>query len=103
MESFRPVRDIVLVKLETPPEKTDGGIWRPKTVQDKEAKFATVVAVGPGRLSDHGVLIPVAVKPGERVVISEYNLLNRVTRPGEGHDDLFTCADRDIYGVIEPA
>lgn len=99
--TYRPVRDIVLVKLEQPPEKMANGLFRPKTAQDKEAKFATVVAVGPGRVSDHGVLIPVAVKPGERVIISEYNLLNRVSRPGEGDSDLWTCADRDIYAVIE--
>jgi chaperonin GroES len=95
-----PIRDMVLVKLEPPPEQMASGLFRPKTATDKEARFATVLAVGPGRVTQYGVRVAPEVKPGDRVLICEYNLLQRVTRFGEGDDDLATVPEADIHGVV---
>lgn len=97
----RPIRDMVLVKLESPPEQMQSGLYRPKTVDDKSAKFATVVAVGPGKVTSHGFRVEPSVRPGERVVICEYNMLQRVTRVGDGGDALHLLPESDIHGVLE--
>lgn len=96
----RPIRDMILVRLETPPEQMASGLYRPKTVDDKAAKFATVLAVGPGRVTEYGVRVAPEVREGERVVICEYNLLQRVTRVGDGADELHLVPEADIHGVV---
>jgi chaperonin GroES len=48
--------------------KTDSGIYIPETVkEDRGAKRATVVAVGPGRIED-GKRVPVDLTPGDTVL-----------------------------------
>ena len=43
-------------------------------VSDQEARqdMATVIAVGEGRLLNNGRLIPLRVKPGDRVLFNKY-------------------------------
>lgn len=97
----RPIRDMILVKLEEAPEQMASGLYRPKTVDDKTAKFAKVMAVGPGKVTSHGFRVEPSVRPGERVIIGEYNLLQRVTRVGDGCDALHLLPESDIFGVLE--
>jgi chaperonin GroES len=63
----RPLRDIVLLKRIEQEEKSRGGIIIPDTAKTKACE-GHVVAVGRGRHTSEGVLIPPAVKPGDRVL-----------------------------------
>lgn len=70
-----PLGDRVLLKPLSASDmasKTASGILIPDTVSKEKPEQGTVVAVGPGRIGDDNVRIPVAVEVGDRVVFSKY-------------------------------
>ncbi len=68
----RPLRDRVLIKrLEEEEEQRVGGIIIPDTAKEKPQQ-GTVVAVGSGRVTDEGKLIPLDVKAGNRILFGKY-------------------------------
>ena len=64
---FRPLHDRVVVKRVAEEEKTKGGIIIPDTAKEKPME-GEVVAVGPGGRDEAGKLVPIDVKPGDRVL-----------------------------------
>lgn len=74
--NIKPLADRVVVRpLEESDQKTPSGIYIPDTAKEKP-QLAEVVAVGPGRVSDEGKLIPIAVKIGDHVFHSKYGGTN---------------------------
>ena len=73
---IKPLGDRVLVRPLSPDElhnKTASGIIIPETVDKEKAEQGTVVAVGEGKYNDNGVLMPMHVRVGDRVVFSKYS------------------------------
>ena len=68
----KPLHDRVLVHRIEPEQKTKGKIIIPDSAQEKPLE-AKVVAIGTGRLDDHGKRIPLQVKVGDRVLIGKYS------------------------------
>eukprot|EP00735_Rhodelphis_limneticus_P000664 TRINITY_DN11185_c0_g1::TRINITY_DN11185_c0_g1_i1::g.6633::m.6633 TRINITY_DN11185_c0_g1::TRINITY_DN11185_c0_g1_i1::g.6633 ORF type:complete len:102 (+),score=25.58,sp/A8ZU47/CH10_DESOH/53.41/9e-27,Cpn10/PF00166.16/1.7e-29 TRINITY_DN11185_c0_g1_i1:75-380(+) len=66
-----PLLDRVLVKRVQPPTKSAGGILLPEQLVDKKNE-ATVISVGAGAFGKNGERLPVDVKSGDKVLISEY-------------------------------
>ena len=67
--TFQPLLDRLIVrKLEQ--YESDGGGIIPEKVQDKSDR-GVVVAVGPGRKSADGSVIPMTVKVGDRVIFDK--------------------------------
>ena len=66
-----PLQDRLLVKRLEEGEVKRGGIIIPDTAKEKPQE-AQVIAAGPGRLSDEGVRLPMAVKAGDRILIGKY-------------------------------
>lgn len=66
-----PLLDRVLVEKITGPAKSAGGVLLPESAQAKGVE-ATVVAVGPGRYTASGSLVPMHVKEGDTVLLPEY-------------------------------
>lgn len=62
---MRPLHDRVIVRPDEP-EKKIGNILLPDDAQ-RNTLLGTVVAVGPGKTTADGVLIPMQVKAGDRV------------------------------------
>ncbi len=67
----KPLNDRVLVKRLEAKEIVRGGIIIPDTAKEKPLE-GEVVAVGPGRYDDHGKLIPMSVKAGQKVLVGKY-------------------------------
>jgi len=67
----RPLSDRVLIKRMDQKEQVKGGIIIPDTAKEKPLE-GTVVAVGEGRYDDHGKLIPMSVKAGQKVLVGKY-------------------------------
>jgi chaperonin GroES len=67
----KPLNDRVLVKRLEAKETVRGGIIIPDSAKEKPLE-GEVVAVGPGRYDDHGKLIPMSVKAGQRVLVGKY-------------------------------
>ncbi|MFA4015496.1 MAG: hypothetical protein RUDDFDWM_000579 [Candidatus Fervidibacterota bacterium] len=93
---IKPLRDKVLIKVEEEEEKTAGGIYLPDTAKEKPQR-GVVVAVGDGKLTDEGKVIPISVKVGDKVIFSKY-AGTEIKLNGEKH--VILSAD-DIYAVIE--
>jgi chaperonin GroES len=69
---FRPLHDRVVVKRIDAEERSAGGIIIPDTAKEKPSQ-GEIVAVGPGGRDDHGKLIPIDVKPGDRVLFGKWS------------------------------
>ena len=92
---FRPLHDRVVVKRVDAEEKTKGGIIIPDTVKEKPQE-GEVVAVGPGGRDETGKLIPIDLKPGNRVLFGKWS----GTEVKIDGDDLLIMKESDIMGVI---
>lgn len=66
-----PLNDRVLVTREEEQQKTAGGLIIPDTAKEKPQE-GKIVAVGPGKRNDQGELMPMAVKPGDRILFGKY-------------------------------
>src|SRR5438128_2135607 len=97
---IQPIADRVLVKREDKPDtKSPGGIIIPDTAQKEKSKYGTVVAVGPGRVSDEGKIVPMSVKPGTKVVFNA-GWDNEVDM-GEKDEEYFLVKESDILAIIK--
>ena len=93
---IRPLQDRVIVKRLEEEEKTKGGIIIPDTAKEKPQE-GKVIAVGKGKLTDEGKLIPLDVKAGDRILFGKYSG-TEVKIEGEEH---LIMREDDILGVIE--
>eukprot|EP00877_Chromochloris_zofingiensis_P012817 jgi/Chrzof1/778/Cz01g28150.t1 len=66
-----PLLDRVLVERITAPTKSAGGVLLPESALPK-VNEGVVLAVGPGRRTKDGDLIPAGVKEGDKVLLPEY-------------------------------
>ena len=92
---FRPLHDRVVVRRLTAEEKTVGGIIIPDTAKEKPME-GEVVAVGPGARNEHGQLVPLDVKAGDKILFGKWSG-TEVKLSGE---ELLIMKESDIMGVI---
>ncbi len=70
--AYKPLGNrIVIEPLEGDEQMSSGGIFIPDTAKEKP-QDGTIVAVGPGRLTDDGKRVPMEVAVGDVVVYSKY-------------------------------
>ena len=93
---FRPLHDRVLVRRIDAEEKTAGGIIIPDTAKEKPQE-GEIVAAGVGARNEQGQLIPLDVKPGDRVLFGKWSG-TEVKIDGQ---DLLIMKESDVMGVIE--
>jgi chaperonin GroES len=93
---IKPLQDRVLVQRIEKEEKTAGGIIIPDTAKEKPAE-GKIVAVGPGKVTDDGKVIPLDVKVGNRVLFAKYAGTEVEV---EGVEYLL-MREEEILGVIE--
>jgi len=93
---FRPLHDRVVVRRLEAEEKTAGGIIIPDTVKEKPME-GEVGAVGAGARDEAGKLVPLDVKPGERILFGKWSG-TEVKLDGE---ELLIMKESDIMGIIE--
>jgi len=91
----RPLHDRVLVKRVAEEQKTKGGIIIPDTAKEKPIE-AIVVAVGSGRVSDEGKVLPLEVKAGDKVLFGKYSG-TEVKLDGEEH---LILRESDIVAIL---
>jgi chaperonin GroES len=93
---FRPLHDRVVVRRTEEETKSAGGIIIPDTAKEKPIQ-GEVVAVGPGGRDEAGRLVPLDVKPGDRVLFGKWSG-TEVKIDGK---ELLIMKESDIFGVIE--
>ena len=92
---FRPLHDRVVVKRIDAEAKTKGGIIIPDSAKEKPQE-GEVIAVGPGGRDEAGKLVPIDVKPGNRVLFGKWSG-TEVKLDGE---ELLIMKESDIMGVM---
>ena len=70
--TLKPLDDRVVVEQIEAEEKTAGGILLPDTAKQKPQR-GRVIAAGPGKLSDSGERLTLAVKVGDEVLFGKYS------------------------------
>jgi len=69
---FKPLGNRVVVEPSDAEEQmSSGGIYIPDTAKEKPQE-GTIVAAGPGRLTDDGTRVPMELAVGDTVVYSKY-------------------------------
>jgi chaperonin GroES len=96
MTKFRPLHDRVLVRRVTAEEKTAGGIIIPDTAKEKPQE-GEVIAVGPGARNERGEIVPLDVKPGDRILFGKWS----GTEVKIGGEELLIMKESDIMGIVE--
>ncbi len=93
--NFRPLHDRVLVRRIEEENKTAGGIIIPDTAKEKPQQ-GEILAAGPGARDETGKLVPLDVKPGDKVLFGKWSG-SEVTLDGE---ELLIMKESDILGIL---
>ncbi len=93
--AIKPLADRVLVKPAIAEEKTSGGIILPDSAKEKPQE-GTIVAAGPGKISEAGNKIPMEVKVGDKVLYGKYSG-TEVTVAGE---EQLIMRESDILAIL---
>ncbi|MFL2803351.1 MAG: co-chaperone GroES [Dehalococcoidia bacterium] len=92
MASFKPLGNRVVVEpLEGEEQMSAGGIYIPDTAKEKPQE-GTVVAVGPGRITDDGKRVEMEIQVGDTVIYSKY----AGTEYKEGDTEYLVLREDDI-------
>ncbi len=94
--NLKPLRDKILVKRLDAEEKTKGGIIIPDSAKEKP-KQGKVIAVGTGKLDEHGKKIELCLKVGDRIIFTSY-AGTEVKLDGE---EYLLMSEDDVLGVVE--
>ncbi|OGZ09438.1 MAG: co-chaperone GroES [Candidatus Lloydbacteria bacterium RIFCSPHIGHO2_02_FULL_51_22] len=92
-----PLGDRVLVKPAEKEKKTKSGIIIPDTVDKERPEIGKVVAVGAGKVTDEGKVIPLKVKAGDTVLFSKYGP-DEVKYEGE---EYLIVSESNILAIIK--
>ena len=93
---LRPMQDRIIVKRVEEETKTAGGIFIPETAKEKPQQ-GEVMAVGKGKVTEEGKVLPLDVKAGDRVLFGKY-AGTEVKLEGE---EFLIMREDDILGVVE--
>ena len=69
---IKPVSDHILIEPVSREEKTKSGIILPDTAEKEKPEEGKVIAVGPGRKTSSGKIIPIDIKTGDKVLFTKY-------------------------------
>ena len=92
---FRPLHDRIVVRRIEADRKTAGGIIIPDTAQEKPTE-GEVVAAGPGARDEHGRLVGLDLKAGDRILYGKWSG-TEIRIDGE---ELLVMKESDVLGVL---
>ncbi|MBM4329184.1 MAG: co-chaperone GroES [Deltaproteobacteria bacterium] len=93
---FRPLHDRILVERVESEEQSAGGIILPDTAKEKPQQ-GKVIAVGPGKRTEDGKLIPMDVKAGDTILFGKYSG-SEVKIEGV---EYLIMREEDVLGLVE--
>jgi len=94
--NFRPLHDRILIKRIEEKETAKGGIIIPDSAKEKPQEGA-VIAVGNGKKTEEGKIIPLDVKAGDRILFGKYS----GTEIKIDNEDVLILKEEEVLGVIE--
>jgi chaperonin GroES len=94
--NIRPLHDRIIVERLEEETKTAGGLIIPDTAKEKPQQ-GKVIAVGKGKKTEDGKILPLDVKVGDKILFGKYAGTEIKI---EGQEFLMMRED-DVLGVIE--
>ena len=97
MMKIKPLSDNVLIEPIEKEKKTKSGILLPETAEKEKPEIGRVIAIGPGRKTSSGKIVPLEVKVGDKVFFASYG-------PSEvkiEEKDYLIAKESDILAIIE--
>ena len=95
---IKPIGDRVLVRPESASdERSPSGIIIPDTARKEKPERGEVLAVGDGKRTEKGDLIPLRVKKGDTIIFSKYGY----DEVKVGDEDLYILTEANILAVVE--
>jgi len=95
--TIKPLSDHILIEPIKQEEKTRGGIFLPDTAEKDKSEQGKVIAIGSGKKTNEGKIIPLSVKPGDIVLFTKYG-------PNEikvDNKEYLIAKEEDILAIIE--
>ena len=95
--NIKPLADHVVIEPLKQEEKTASGIILPETAEKERPEQGKVIAVGPGRKTEDGKVVPLDIKVGDVVLFTKYG-------PNEvkvGDKEYLIAKEDDILGILE--
>ena len=93
---FKPLHDRILARRIEQEQKTSGGIIIPDSAKEKPVE-AEVISVGSGARDDSGNVIPMDVKPGDRILFAKWSG-TEIKLDGQ---EYLIMKESDVLGIIE--
>jgi chaperonin GroES len=93
---FHPLHDRILIKRIEEQETARGGIIIPDSAKEKQQE-GEVIAVGNGRKTEDGKIVPLDVKAGDRILFGKYS----GTEIKVDNEDFLILKEEEVLGVIE--
>ena len=94
--NLRPLQDRIIVKRVEEETMTAGGLFIPETAKEKPQR-GQIVAVGNGKKTEDGKVLPLDVKVGDTVLFGKY-AGTEIKVDGE---DFLMMREDDILAVVE--
>ena len=94
---IRPLSDHILIEPLKQEEKTKSGILLPETAEKERPEQGKVIAVGAGKKTEDGKVIPLDLKEGDVVLFTKY-------APNEikiDEKEYLIAREDDILAVLE--
>jgi len=95
--NIKPLADHILIEPISLEEKTKTGILLPETAEKEKPEKGKIIAVGPGKKTSAGKIIPLSVKKGDIVLFTKYG-------PNEikiNDKEYLIAKEEDILAIIE--
>ncbi len=92
--SVHPIRDFIVVTKDAGPEKSPGGLFIAHT--EEKNVTGTVLAVGSGRVTMNGSIIPLDVAVNDKVVFNK----NMATEVKDGDNLVFVLREDQVLCVL---
>ena len=94
----KPLHDRILIKRVEEKETIKGGIIIPDTAKEKPQE-GEVIAVGGGKKTEEGKVIPLDVKAGDRILFGKYS----GTEIKIDEEEYLIIREDEVLGIIEAA
>ncbi|MBZ1348155.1 MAG: co-chaperone GroES [Candidatus Nealsonbacteria bacterium] len=94
---IKPLSNHILIEPDKEEKKTKTGILLPETAEKERPEQGKVIAVGPGKKTSAGKIIPLDVKPGNKVLFTKYG-------PNEikvENKEYLIAKEEDILAILE--
>ena len=94
----KPLHDRILIKRVEEKETVKGGIIIPDTAKEKPQE-GEVIAVGGGKKTEEGKVIPLDVKAGDRILFGKYS----GTEIKIDDQEYLIIREDEVLGILEAA